>query len=234
MNEAGRRHPWRTRATRGELAAALSADIAARLARAVRERGVAGLAVSGGATPAALFDALSACPLPWSQVRIALVDERWVDAGHADSNERLVRERLVRGSAAAAGFIGWKTPHDSPEEGLPAARARLAAFGAPLDCVALGMGADGHTASWFPGADGLAAATRESGATRLVVARPPAGGHPRVTLTLSALLDSRAIALHITGADKRRTLERADADPGLPVHHVLRQRRVPVTVYWAP
>ena len=227
-------HAWRVHANRMDLAQALCGDIAARLDEAVRAKGRASLAVSGGATPAELFDALSARALAWSRIQVVLVDERWVDAAHADSNERMVRERLLRGCAADAEFIGMKTPHPTPEQGLAACRERLASLAAPLECVVLGAGVDGHTASWFADSASLADAIRADGPERVLAVRRRAGGHARITLTLAAVLDSRAICVHVTGEDKRRTLERAERDRRLPVHCVLSQRRVPVTVYWAP
>ena len=103
------------------LADRLATDIAASLSRAIAERGVASLVVSGGNSPAKLFQELSARPLDWSRVCVALADERWVDPTDAASNERLVRNALLRGAAAAARFTGLKNAAPSPELGAPSA-----------------------------------------------------------------------------------------------------------------
>jgi Glucosamine-6-phosphate isomerases/6-phosphogluconolactonase len=92
------------------LARSLSAWTQALLAAGIATRGRASLVVPGGRTPAPWFDLLSQADLAWDRVRVTLTDERWVDAGHPASNERLVRERLLRGKAAAAVLAGlhWK------------------------------------------------------------------------------------------------------------------------------
>ena len=87
-----------------ELARALAGDIAAQLTAAIAKRGLASLVVSGGRSPVKLFECLRAQALDWSRVCVALADERWVDPGDAQSNERLVREVLLQDRAAAARF----------------------------------------------------------------------------------------------------------------------------------
>src|ERR1700745_4114891 len=77
------------------MATALAAEIAARLALAVKERGSAVLAVSGGKSPVRLFQLLALMNLPWQAVTVTLVDERWVSPDDDASNEKLVREKLL-------------------------------------------------------------------------------------------------------------------------------------------
>jgi 6-phosphogluconolactonase len=114
----------------------------------------------------------------------------------------------------------------------------MAALPLPFDAVVLGMGNDGHTASFFPGGDRLPEALDLANAARVLPMRAAGAGEPRITFTLSALLDTRALFLHIEGDAKRQLL--ADARLGLgeaadvPVRAVLTQSRVPVAVYWCP
>ena len=142
----------------GALALAFADWTADILRQAIAARGAALLAVSGGATPLRYFGALSKCPLDWSRVSITLADERRVPDDHPRSNARLVRNALMQNQAAAASFVPLADSRLTAEQELISARARIATLPLPADLVVLGMGEDGHTASWFPGAEGLAEA----------------------------------------------------------------------------
>ena len=220
---------------RNTLAAALADRVAADLRRAVTERGKASLVVSGGSTPRPFFEQLSRRPLPWSHVQVTLADERWVPADDDASNERLVRRHLLVERAATATLIGLKTPDATPEAGRGACEQALARIARPFDVVVLGMGGDGHTASLFPEAPELEAGLDPSSRRACLAVRPPAAPHPRMSLTLAALLDSRRLVLHITGEEKWEVYERA-SEPGpateLPIRAVLESGRV--EVWWAP
>ncbi|MEO8810976.1 MAG: 6-phosphogluconolactonase [Rhodanobacter sp.] len=217
-------------------AAALAERVAERLRSGLAERGHAVLAVSGGNTPKSFFDFLAREKLDWSNVQVTLVDERWVPDSDERSNARLVQSRLLQHAAASAQFIPLYTGDESPEAGLVEAQARIDALPRPFDVVVLGMGDDGHTASFFPGGDHLAEALDLEGHAAVLPMRAPDAGEPRITLTLSTLLDTRALFLLVSGEKKRDVL--ADARLGLgaardyPVRAVLTQQRVPVAVYW--
>lgn len=217
--------------------AALADAITDRLRTALTARGAASLVVSGGKSPVPLFARLRTIPLDWSRVWITLADERWVTPTSPDSNERLLREHLLRDAAADTRFVPLKSAFDTAAAGLSAAAAALAAMPRPFDVVVLGMGEDGHTASLFPGAEGLAAALALDGTARLAAITPPAAAHPRITLTLAALLDARCLMLALSGAAKRAVYEQARAAPDAlrwPVSAVLAQTRVPVEVWLSP
>ena len=217
-----------------QLADALAEAVAGNLKSGAKSRGAASLAVSGGSTPARFFRALSQRDdVPWDKVTVTLVDERWVDESSDRSNGRLVRANLLTGRAAAASFVplyqGGTEP-DAYAAGLAQRRVPQ-----PLDAAVLGMGNDGHTASFFPGGDTLAEALAGEGP--VVAIRAPGAGEPRVTLTLKALLAARALYLHIEGDEKVETLQRAEAEgpiEDMPVRAVLRQTQTPLTIYWCP
>lgn len=223
---------WREFDTMAELDERLAASIAAALAADITERGCASLAVSGGDTPKNMFSRLSQCELDWSRVWITLVDDRWVDPAHEDSNEKLVRENLLRSGAAAANFIGLKTAHPTPAGGLVEASNNLKSVPRPFTVVVLGMGGDGHTASWFPQADNLAAMLDPRGAGDLAAVDPVTAPHQRITLTLPAVLDCKHLHLEIAGPEKRAVLKAA-AERGYPVAAVMRQSHPPLTIWWA-
>jgi len=219
------------------LSRALAAGIAADIRAALAARETASLVVSGGKSPLRLFELLREEKLEWSRVCVALADERWVDPDDAESNEHLVRGRLLRGPAAAARFHGLKNGAPTPDMGAVSAWETFARVPRPFDAVLLGMGDDGHTASLFPGSPNLPRALNPAAVAGCVGMWAPVAPQPRLSLNLSAILDSRRIVVLITGAAKWATLLAANA-PGpveeMPVRAVLRQTRTPVQVMWAP
>ena len=222
-----------------ELAWQLADTIAQSLHLAINLRGHAVLAVSGGKSPIALFAALRVLPLEWKRVTVLLVDERCVPHDHADSNTALVRTHLLQGPAAAASFVPFfdtlpATLDDAALEALAdQANTRLAAQPWPLDVAVLGMGEDGHTASLFPGAAGLAKALHGSGPVAWT--RPLNAPHARLTLTLPALLATRELVLPLLGPAKLRVYQQArlSEDDELPISLVLHQHQTPVRVWLA-
>ena len=207
------------------LASALSRDLRAALGR--RERAL--FCVPGGTTPGPVFDLLAAVELDWSRVDIVLSDERWVPEDHPRSNAALVRRRLFQGPASAARLVPFWRPGMEPAEAAEALSAEIAPL-LPLDVALLGMGADMHTASLFPGAARLDLALADDAPTVMAMAVPDQP-EPRLSLTAPVLRNAFALHLVITGAEKRAALERAQgADPlDAPVAALLDQ----AIVHWS-
>ena len=218
------------------LAHALARAVATDLRHAITARGHATLAVSGGNTPKRFLQALSQQALDWRQVTVTLVDERWVPETSVRSNAALVRTHLLQGPASAATFVPLYRDTPEPEAALVDLERDLAALPLPLDVVVLGMGDDGHTASFFPAGDRLAEALDPAGIARVLPMRAAAANEPRITLTLPLLLATGSRYLHIEGHGKREILEQAltssDATGGAPIAHVLR-RAAPIETYWS-
>jgi 6-phosphogluconolactonase len=230
-----------TREHRFANAAALTEALAQDIAGALQEGLAAGrgasLVVPGGRTPVPLFERLADAELDWEDVWITLGDERWVDPSGASSNEKLVRDHLLRGLAAEANFVGLKTPAMQAQAATHASWSRVAELPRPFDFMLLGMGDDGHVASLFPDSPGLAAALDVSQPPGCVAMTAPVSPRERISLNLRALLDSRRIALLIVGEAKWATYERAcKRGPvmDMPVRALLQQQNVPVSVYWSP
>lgn len=207
----------------------LANAIAGQLADFLRREGKATLSVPGGTTPGPIFDTLSGVDLDWANVAVVLNDERWVPESSERSNTRLVRERLLRGRAAQARLVPLYAPAEQPEEMLAALEDGLKPH-LPISVLLLGMGADMHTASLFPGADRLEEALSPH-APILLPMRAEAAGEPRITLTAPVLREAFNIHILITGAEKRAALERAmTLTPSeAPVRAVLDN----ATVHWA-
>ena len=207
----------------------LANTIAGQLADFLRREGRATLSVPGGTTPGPIFDTLSGVDLDWANVAVVLNDERWVPETSERSNTRLVRERLLRGRAAQARLVPLYAPADQPEEMLSALEDGLRPH-LPISVLLLGMGADMHTASLFPGADRLDEAL-SANAPLLLPMRAEAAGEPRITLTAPVLREAFNIHILITGQEKREALERAMTltPQEAPVRAVLDN----ATVHWA-
>ncbi|KKN94406.1 hypothetical protein LCGC14_0187530 [marine sediment metagenome] len=224
--------------TREALAEALATGVAAVLAGAIATRGSATLAVSGGSTPKRFFERLAEADIDWRNVRVTLVDERWVPETSERSNAAMLRRHLLKNGAAQARFVPLYMDAPTPEDALTDLGERFQRLARPFDAAILGMGADGHTASFFPDADNLAQAIDMATNEPVVAIRAPGAGEPRVTLTLPLLVDARLLALHIEGEEKLAVYETALKDGAatdLPVRAVLRAPRTePLNVFWAP
>jgi 6-phosphogluconolactonase len=216
----------------------LAEDIAARLTSALARHGRASLVAAGGSTPGPLYDALARHKINWSRVSVTLSDERWIDASDDGSNEKLVRTRLLVGEAASAQLVPLKTAHPHASDAVEEVQAAVAAMPRPFDIVLLGMGTDGHIASLIPHAEGLAAALDRHDPALVRAVNPPnlAAMGERLTLTLPAILDARAIYLLIKGEAKNAAYQRALAGSDMleaPVRSVLQQAGTPVSVFWS-
>ena len=206
----------------------LANRIAGELNTCLLEHPWASLAVPGGTTPGPIFDALSAADLDWSRVHVVLTDERRVPADHPRSNERLVRERLLTGRASVAQFIRLVAEDDGD---WPAVRAKLSEE-LPISIQLLGMGADMHTASLFPGSPELPDALASDAPPIMALTPPGDDLEPRLSLTAPVLKGAMSTHVVITGTEKRAALEAARKlkPETAPVSIVLAH----ATVHWAP
>ena len=215
------------------LAEGLADAVARDLARGIKTRGMGVLAVSGGSTPKRFFKVLSTRKLDWKNVIVTLVDERWVESSSERSNAKLVHDNLLVNEAQDAVFVSLWSGGERPDtEAVKRTNAALKGLASPFDAVILGMGNDGHTASFFPGGDTLHEALTSKGPA--IALNAHGAGEPRVTLTLPVLLSTRALYLHIEGAEKAATLDAALSDgpvEEMPIRAVLRQAHTPVLVY---
>lgn len=219
------------------LAAGLAEDVAGALHTAIARDGKASLLVSGGSTPKLFFQHLSRQELEWDKVFISLVDERWVPPSSGRSNAKLVAENLLQGAAAKAHFEPLFVEGKSADEGKGELSRRFEAMAKPISAVILGMGGDGHTASFFPGGDNLSAAIDLETDEMFSSMRAAGAGEERITFTLPPLLNAGLLALHIEGEAKAKVLEEAKGDGAteeLPIRAVLRQDRTPLNIYWCP
>ena len=217
-----------------DLAETLADETAALLTAAIAARGRATMALPGGRTPTPFLTALGRRDVDWSRVTATLVDDRWLPTDSPDSNAATLRATLLA-AAPAIRFIPLYTGAETPEEGEAACAEALRVLDGPFDLMVTGMGEDGHVASLFPDAPALASAWEGTAPCRAM--RSPTAPHPRMTLTLPRLLDSRRIVVLITGGAKRAVLEQARAagpEDAMPVRALLRRGGADTMVCWAP
>lgn len=185
-----------------EAAEACGAHILERLAEAVKARGTATLAISGGSSPKLMFDWMAKAAFDWTNVHLFWVDERAVPPEHEQSNYRMAKEHLIDPAGLKnVHRIHAELPPDHAASGY--VRELSDHFGDKpvFDVIHLGIGPDAHTASLFPGEpliedrDGLAAA--------VYVEKIPQW---RITLLPAVLLAAREVVILATGADKREPL----------------------------
>ncbi|WLT04693.1 6-phosphogluconolactonase [Snodgrassella alvi] len=216
---------------------ALATAIIANLQNAINLRNCASLAVSGGPNPVELFQILSKAQLAWEKVYITLVDERWVDKHHEDSNERLIHTHLLQNKAKAAHFISLKTVAENPYDGVDEIQARLKQLlPLPIDVLVLGMGNDGHTASLFPHAENLSKGLDMHSERMVIDMKPLTAPHDRISLTLPVILNSKHLYLQLSGKKQQQVLQQALAginSNDMPIRAVLHQQKLPLQIYLA-
>jgi len=204
----------------------------------VERRGQARMLLSGGTTPAPVYEALALQTLAWDKVEVGLVDERWLSPQDRDSNAWLVRHSLLERTEGA---------HFTPlvRQGKSLAEcvhdANLHATHAVAPCLAvLGMGNDGHTASLFPGSTDLprALASRQPYAALDATGCPGANQWPlRITLTPAGLAACGTRLLLLRGKQKLEVLDAALAgdDPHeYPIRVAIQQPGPHLRVHWCP
>ena len=234
---------WNIEKTAADLADTLATNVHTQIEKSIAEQGSAVLALSGGSTPKPFFKALAAKTLDWSKVVITLVDERWVDESHELSNALFLHENLLQHLSDEVSFVPLYHPALSLEESFDTViKTYCERTGSSvrqprkLDIVILGMGGDGHTASFFPDASNIASLVDANDSSFLATCDSPSTQVPRITWTLNTLLNTSFLALHFTGCSKRQVFEQAlvaGAHTELPIRSAIFQDMVPLNIYYA-
>lgn len=206
---------------------AKAADAAANAIAAAVEKQPCTLFLSGGSTPGPVYENLSHTCLDWRRVNVAPVDERWVDENDPGSNARLIKGTLVQNQAASAPFTPMKSPHANPETGWGSVEMAYQQLPAPY-YVVLGMGEDGHVASWFASAPEYGSLMQSKGRQLVAPVNPVrsdiTGDYTsRMTITPAVLRSCTKAFLLINGVTKIRLLQKwlKNDNPPLPIHHAL-------------
>lgn len=214
---------------REALAMGLADTLAGALKNALMVHDHASFCVPGGSSPGETFNLLSAASLDWPRVHVFLGDERWVPEGHERSNTTLLKTTLLTDRASKAVHVPMVNDAETPEAGIPDLEKGFAdQF--PISVLLLGMGADMHTASLFPGADRLDLAM-SADAPILVPMRADGAEEPRITLSRRVLADAMDTHILIMGDEKREVIERARHTD--PMEGPIAAFLSDATVHWA-
>ncbi|WP_144393617.1 6-phosphogluconolactonase [Pleionea sediminis] len=224
--------------SREEANQAMSHEISEHLNDALNNHNKASLWLSGGTTPSEMYNLLSDKEIDWEKVVISLVDERWVPPIDEASNERMIKEHMLKNKADAAEFLPFFQVTSSPEANRQILEEQLHnKVRGPLDVVVLGMGTDGHVASLFPCANEIEDVVSAENDHYTAVTHPKVAPHPRLTLTLNRLLASRNIYLLLFGEEKMKTLIKAEKEGDemdMPIRYFLRNDQPQLKIFWAP
>jgi 6-phosphogluconolactonase len=228
---------WRDYDTAAEMANAVADDIGDVIETAIEARGQALVALPGGKSPIPIFELLAAAKIDWNRVTIIPTDDRLVPLSNPLSNVAMIaRHFLPKGARvmpiAAEGATNYRMAGK-------AADAHLADLEWPPDLVWLGVGADGHTASIFPGPDledALNGPTTRRAVGVMPDPLPEEAPVARVTLSRAAILSARGLLLAFSGAEKRAVVERAIQDgprSRTPIGRVLADVKGRIDIHWS-
>lgn len=221
-----------------EMAGAVAGDIGFIIESAIEARGAAVIALAGGKTPLPIYGALAKAKLDWKRVTIVPGDERIVPLGDPLSNVTAIGKAFLPKGARVIPLVSASAP-DYKAAGR-SADALLQDLHWPLDLCLLGVGADGHAASIFPGPDYDEALNgpRERRALGIMPDPMPSEAPiARVSLSRQAIITARALMIAVTGDAKRRVIEDATkegASSPYPIGRILADVELPVDIHWAP
>lgn len=181
--------------------------VVSKIKAAIAQRDRCTIALSGGSTPKALYQALAQENLPWEKIHVFWGDERYVSADRPDSNQRMAREAWLDRVNIPEGNI-HPMPTDAGDPAIDAQkhdRELQEFFGVSageipvFDIILLGMGDDGHTASLFPHTEALQVRDR-------LVTVGNKDGQPRITFTVPLINQAISVIFIVAGASKKDAL----------------------------
>jgi 6-phosphogluconolactonase len=220
----------RTFTDQESLSLAAAHELSASILRAVELRGCCSLVLSGGSSPHRLYELLAKPPfssqIEWEKIHVFWSDERCVGPDDERSNYHCARTCLLKHVPLPSANIHRMPGEIDPQQAALKSSADIRSFfgeysSAPghfpsFDCVLLGMGADGHVASLFPGDDNALQAED------LVISTRAPEGMPvsrRLSMSLALLAAARDIFFVVCGCDKQPVLQQVLADSPAAQHY---------------
>ncbi|MCB0760040.1 MAG: 6-phosphogluconolactonase [Flavobacteriales bacterium] len=191
---------------------------------------------SGGSTPAGLLKLLAKSTLTWTRVKVGLVDDRMVPLSSEFSNGRMIQTLLIDAlpESNRPRFMNLVTHPYNASNNLAHAIKSAQEYGTPCITI-LGMGADGHFASLFPGDDASTRALKEIVTEAVLYTQAPSNPRFRISHSWAYLKKSKHLMLHFTGVEKMHLLEEHEQrEPKLPIDYLVEDTQVSPVLYWAP
>jgi 6-phosphogluconolactonase len=222
--------------TKTDLEKDLVTTIVSILTLAIDKKGTASILFSGGSTPKGLLNQLAKTDLDWKNIKIGLVDDRMVDEFSPFSNLAFLKKELVHliEGDAKPRICPLVFSSQKKEDNLAKATQSVLSLDS-IEVVLLGMGTDGHFASFFPKDAASLAALEISCKTPLVYTTAPSFPQERISFSWSYLKSARHIFLHITGQAKKELIgANRDASSLLPIDRFLEEATSSMAIYWAP
>ncbi len=181
----------------------------------IKKYQTASIAVPGGTSPIKTFNELSKQKLDWSKIQITLVDDRLVEQENEHSNQKLIKDCLLKNEATKSNFFPLKKNLLTEDK-----------FKFPLNVCILGIGNDGHFASLFPNM--IRSTDSFDPNTKADINEIKATGNPflpRITMNLPLILSSKLIILLIKGKMKQEVLRDAYTNKNIPLYYLLNNRK---------
>lgn len=232
-----RRLHWHPSADAASLAKTLSGRLQAIARAAINARGSASIGLAGGSTPMAAYADFANADMPWSKLKLALIDERFVPLSDSQSNEANIVTAFTGVKDQLGAWQGLYRNSDDIAACAQAADEAMQRFGLPLDITVVGMGGDGHIASLFAESPDYANAMQQDNPRAIVPIRfADESKIERLSMSLPALLQTRHVLICITGDDKRDVLQRSldGSARQYAVARFLAAYQGPVDIYWSP
>jgi len=232
---------WVVTADREQLAHKVVEAIVEQVSKTLTEQDNASLLLSGGSTPLPAYKLLAKANLPWDKLQISLTDERCVVDSDSSSNAAMLWQCLLSQHPQVNWFPLWKNEWQwqlgSQTPSIKALGEHMSALQKPLSLVLLGMGEDGHFASLFPGCEASQQSVQCKDKAEFVCTQAPSEPKRRVSWSLSALLQTQALCLYVTGTKKKVILDQVIAGDtkaqDYPIAQLLTQSPRPITIYWS-
>lgn len=238
MKSTENRMIWHELSDATELANSLAHALHTQTLLALRNQSKVLIGLAGGSTPMAAYAEFAQAQVPWSDIHLTLIDERFVALSDQQSNERNIALAFSEIKSQLAGWHGLLHDAESIEQSALLANQELQTLKQAMDIVVIGMGADGHIASLFIESDDYPKAMDLNCSEMVLPIRfnHSEGKVNRLSFSLAALLKAKKTFICITGDDKRRVIEQSfnGSNPDYAIAQFLKSYQHPVEIFWSP
>jgi 6-phosphogluconolactonase len=238
MKSSENRLIWHELSDATELANALAHTLHTQTLLPLRNQSKVLIGLAGGSTPMAAYAEFAQAQLPWSDIHLTLIDERFVALSDQQSNERNIAKAFEAVRSQLAGWHGLLHDAECIEQSALLANQELQALKQPMDIVVIGMGADGHIASLFIESDDYQKAMDLNCPEMVLPIRfnNTEGKVNRLSFSLAELLKAKKALICITGDEKRNVLEQSinGINSDYAIAHFLKSYQNHVEIFWSP